>query len=144
MGCWGITAFESDTGLDAIGLIRNHLPEQGDVKLQQMIDWLRADSWNAPPEVSEGVSHTSPMAVAELIVKFQEKDFSALDGIRGDKKFSSLSSFTASKGFFRNYPFLCFPTYLSFASNKRFLQRPYIVRFIIFNRLFVPSTKPLL
>ena len=97
MGCWGITAFESDTGLDAIGLIRNHLPEQGDVKLQQMIDWLRADSWNAPPEVSEGVSHTSPMAVAELIVKFQEKDFSALDGIKGDKKFSSLSSFTASK-----------------------------------------------
>ena len=97
MGCWGITAFESDTGLDAIGLIRNHLPEQGDVKLQQMIDWLRADSWNAHPEVSEGVSHTSPMAVAELIVKFQEKDFSALDGIRGDKKFSSLSSFTASK-----------------------------------------------
>ena len=83
MGCWGITAFESDTGLDAIGLIRNYLPEQGDVKLQQMIDWLRADSWNAPPEVSEGVSHTSPMAVAELIVKFQEKDFSALDGIRG-------------------------------------------------------------
>ena len=40
MGCWGITAFESDTGLDAIGPIRNHLPEQGDVKLQQMIDCL--------------------------------------------------------------------------------------------------------
>ena len=47
-------------------------------------------------------------------------------------------------GFFRNYPFLNSPTYLSFASSKRFLQRPYIVRFIIFNRLFVPSTKPLL
>ena len=47
-------------------------------------------------------------------------------------------------GFFRNYPFLDFPTYLSFASNNCFLQRPYIVRFIIFNRLFVPSTKPLL
>lgn len=46
--------------------------------------------------------------------------------------------------FFRNYPFLDFPTYLSFASNNCFLQRPYIVRFIIFNRLFVPSTKPLL
>ena len=97
MGCWGITAFESDTGLDAISLIRKHLPEQGDVELRQMLAWLKADSWNAPPEVSEGVSHTSPMAVAELIVKFQEKDFSALDGIRGDKKFSSLSSFTASK-----------------------------------------------
>ena len=97
MGCWGITAFESDAGLDAISLIRKHLPEQGDVELRQMLAWLKADSWNAPPEVSEGVSHTSPMAVAELIVKFQEKDFSALDGIKGDKKFSSLSSFTASK-----------------------------------------------
>ena len=97
MGCWGITAFESDAGLDAISLIRKHLPEQGDVELRQMLAWLKADSWNAPPEVSEGVSHTSPMAVAELIVKFQEQDFSALDGIRGDKKFSSLSSFTASK-----------------------------------------------
>ena len=39
---------------------------------------------------------------------------------------------------------LNFPTYRSFASNNCFLQRPYIVRFIIFNRLFVPSTKPLL
>lgn len=28
---------------------------------------------------------------------YDEKDFSALDGIKGDKKFSSLSSFTASK-----------------------------------------------
>ena len=87
MGCWGITAFESDAGLDAIGLIRKHLPEQGDVETPQMLAWLKADSWNAPPEVSEGVSHTSPMAVAELIVKFQEKDFSALDGIRGIRSF---------------------------------------------------------
>ena len=87
MGCWGITAFESDAGLDAISLIRKHLPEQGDVELRQMLAWLKADSWNAPPEVSEGVSHTSPMAVAELIVKFQEKDFSALDGIRGIRSF---------------------------------------------------------
>ena len=58
MGCWGITAFESDAGLDAISLIRKHLPEQGDVELRQMLAWLKADSWNAPPEVSEGVSHT--------------------------------------------------------------------------------------
>ena len=46
MGCWGITAFESDAGLDAISLIRKHLPEQGDVELRQMLAWLKADSWN--------------------------------------------------------------------------------------------------
>ena len=43
MGCWGITAFESDAGLDAISLIRKHLPEQGDVELRQMLAWLKAD-----------------------------------------------------------------------------------------------------
>ena len=40
MGCWGITAFESDAGLDAISLIRKHLPEQGDVELRQMLACL--------------------------------------------------------------------------------------------------------
>lgn len=54
------------------------------------------------------------------------------------------ADYSGALWFFRNYPFLHFLTYLSFASSKRFLQRPYIVRFIIFNRLFVPSTKPLL
>lgn len=65
------------------------------------------------------------------------------DGLKGEEIPIS-AQIVSVAGFFRNYPFLCFPTYLSFASNKRFLQRPYIVRFIIFNRLFVPSTKPLL
>ena len=88
MGCWGITAFESDAGLDAISLIRKHLPEQGDVELRQMLAWLKADSWNAPPEVSEGVSHTSPMAVAELIVKFQEK----VSSLSGSKNLSIVLS----------------------------------------------------
>ena len=34
MGCWGITAFESDAGLDAVDFIRNNLPEDG--KLQDV------------------------------------------------------------------------------------------------------------
>ncbi len=34
--------------------------------------------------------------------------------------------------------------YINFADNKCLPQRPYIVRLIIFRRLFVPSTKPLL
>ena len=46
--------------------------------------------------------------------------------------------------FFRNYPFPLLPIYLNFASSNCLLQRPYIVLFIIFNLLLVPSTKPLL
>ena len=36
MGCWGITAFESDTGLDAIGLIRK--PSSGTRRCEASAD----------------------------------------------------------------------------------------------------------
>ena len=47
--------------------------------------------------------------------------------------------------FFRNYPLLLlYPMYLNFASSNCLPHLPYIVRFIIFNLLLVPSTNPLL
>ena len=49
-----------------------------------------------------------------------------------------------SDRFFRNYPFWLLLIYLNFASSNCLPQRPYIVLFIIFNLLLVPSTKPLL
>ena len=54
-------------------------------------------------------------------------------------------AFSAYSGFFRNYPLLLlYPIYLNFASSNCLPHLPYIVRFIIFNLLFVPSTNPLL
>lgn len=44
--------------------------------------------------------------------------------------------------FFRNYPYRLAFTYISFAAKSALLHLPYIVRFTIFNLLFVPSTKP--
>lgn len=44
-------------------------------------------------------------------------------------------------GFFRNCPSYSFSN-ISLAVNNSLPQRPYMVRFIIFNLLFVPSTKP--
>ena len=58
--------------------------------------------------------------------------------------YTETSEYSCAVGSSAIIHFLNFPTYLSFASNNCFLQCPYIVRFIIFNRLFVPSTKPLL
>ena len=51
MGCWGITAFEPDAGLDAVGLLREHLTEDGRLELENLIEALRQDDWNAPPDV---------------------------------------------------------------------------------------------
>ena len=101
MGCWGITAFESDAGLDAVGLVRKKLPEDGRLELEKLIEELKRDSWNAPPDVCDGQSHTSPMALAEIIVKFLDRDMGGLDyeekWAAQDKKFSAVTSFSASK-----------------------------------------------
>ena len=37
MGCWGITAFESDAGLDAVCCIRRSLPKDGKLELDAVI-----------------------------------------------------------------------------------------------------------
>lgn len=101
MGCWGITSFQSDAGLDAITFIRELIPEDGRMELGNIIKALRQDEWNAPPDVMDGHSHTSPMALAEIVVKFLDKDISSLDyedeGASDDKRFSSITSLTASR-----------------------------------------------
>ena len=54
---------------------------------------------------------------------------------------SILTEYSVWIGFFRNHPFYPFDN-ISFAASSSLPQRPYMVRFIIFNLLFVPSTKP--
>lgn len=53
----------------------------------------------------------------------------------------SLRHLSGLLGFFRNCPSYPFSN-ISLAVNNSLPQRPYMVRFIIFNLLFVPSTKP--
>ena len=64
MGAWGITAFESDTGLDALGRVRKALPESGKLELRNLISIILAEEWMTPAAAS-GHSHTGPMIIAE-------------------------------------------------------------------------------
>jgi hypothetical protein len=112
MGCWGITAFESDAGLDAVAYIRHNLPKDGQVELVQIIKAFQADEngkWYIP-DVLDGNSHTGPMALTEIMMKFIDGDISDLDYDEDwavdDNKFSNLSSFAADKEsirWLRNY-----------------------------------------
>lgn len=101
MGCWGITAFESDAGLDAVGFVRERLPENGRLELGKMLEALRQDNWNTPPDTFRADSHTSPMALAEIVVNFMDGNAGIMDYDEAwaakDKKFSSVSAFTASR-----------------------------------------------
>lgn len=101
MGCWGIKAFESDDGLDVKFLLREHLPEDGRLELKTVIDILQKDERCAPPKVTEGRSHTSPMALAELMGMFLDQDTTKLDlsveESSEEKRFGDIRSFTADR-----------------------------------------------
>ena len=108
----GITAFESDEGLDAVEFIRRNLPEDGKLELETLLEALKQDSWNAPAEVETAGSHTSVMALGELMLKFVDGDVKSLDydGEWGkeDHRFDSITSFTAHREpvqWIRNYIF---------------------------------------
>ena len=124
MGCWGITAFESDEGLDAVEFIRESLPEDGKLELEALLEALKQDSWNAPPEVETAGSHTSVMALAELMLKFVDRAVKSLDNEEDwnteDHKFDSIISFTAHREtvqWIRNY---IFDTLRSVKKHARF------------------------
>lgn len=40
MGCWGITAFESDSGLDSVDFIRENLLNNEKLELEKIIEAL--------------------------------------------------------------------------------------------------------
>ena len=124
MGCWGITAFESDEGLDAVEFIRESLLEDGKLELEALLEALKQDSWNAPPEVETAGAHTSVMALAELTLKFVDGEVKSLDDEENwdteEHKFCSVTSFTASREtvqWIRNY---LFDTLLNVKKHARF------------------------
>ena len=100
MGCWGITASESDAGLDALAAIRTQIQKDGTLKLEDILAELKRDAWNAPVDVHRCEAHTSPMMLAEVIVRFLDGCAAELDfgeTYQKDKRFSCLSSFTGEK-----------------------------------------------
>ncbi len=101
MGAWGITAFESDAGLDVVGAIRKSLPEDGRLTLQTILESVKSSQWRELADPQLGNSHTSPLAVTELIFKLQDGQYSDLDyGMEygfDDKLFKDLLTFTADK-----------------------------------------------
>ena len=100
MGAWGIRAFESDAGLDAVDFIRKQLPKDGKADLRTILAAMRQEVCGmCDPAI--GQSHSAPMALAEILVKFLDRDIGALDydndWAAEDNKFAALQSFTADK-----------------------------------------------
>lgn len=95
MGSWGITALESDGGLDAVGAIRE-LAADGTMDLKEVLSVLKQEEWYAPP-AKQGQIHSGIEALAELMLKYREGAAEDLDHPHEEVKFSSVSSFAAEK-----------------------------------------------
>lgn len=91
----------TNTGLDAVDFIRRNLPEDGNLRVDQVIEVLKQDDWNRPDNPKDSPSHTSPMALAEIMIKVMDNVPDGLDyddaWAEDDKKFAGLASFTADK-----------------------------------------------
>ncbi len=96
MGSWGITALESDNGLDAIEHIQWNIHGNGRLDLHETILMLREEGLFVPP-AKFGYCHTGVEALAEFILKCGEGAAKDLDYPHNEVKFSSLSSFAAEK-----------------------------------------------
>ena len=93
MGAWGITAFESDSGLDGIGMIRAQMDGSGKLDLAKLIPLLDTGA------STYGYSHTKHMGLAELMIKFADHDLKHID-LDDDPpavRFDHVTSFTADK-----------------------------------------------
>lgn len=98
MGSWGVKAFQSDSGLDAVAFIRDNLPEDGRLELGKIMEALRKDKWNAPPDVQDGVAHSSFVMLAEIIAKAADGELASLDwDDKAEKLFGKVTSFSAAE-----------------------------------------------
>ena len=97
MGSWGITALQSDIGLDAVSDIRGFFLDNQPLILSDILHFLEQDKFYAPP-AEEGVSHTGILALSEIIVTgFLDRDFSRIDLLPEEKSFSEVGYFNATK-----------------------------------------------
>lgn len=103
MGCWGIEAFQSDIGLDALGMIKDLFPESRKMDMEQILRNMKENGEGYVPDPAMGESHSGPMMVAEIICRFLEGHTGELDYGWEPKTrwFSSLESFSVSKNSLR-------------------------------------------
>ncbi len=78
-----------------------HRRKREKLQVQRVLEELQQDDWNRPDNPKDGPSHTSPMALAEIMLKVMDNMPDGLDyddeWAEGDRKFSALTSFTADK-----------------------------------------------
>lgn len=99
MGCWGITALESDTGLDVIEMIRDNITEDQRLDMDQALHILKADFSECIPDVKRGIPHTGPMMILEVICMYLDGRCRSIDWPwePTNRCFSELTSLSISK-----------------------------------------------
>ena len=79
MGCFGVRAFDSDDGMDAIDTLRASLPPAGIAfELKAAIRTL-LDTPDMVPDANKGLMHAGPVALTELLIRYKDGSVDVLD-----------------------------------------------------------------
>ena len=97
MGSWGFMALESDNGLDVIDFLKEHIPNDLNLKLSEIISDFKGELLGESFDDIDFLYDNTAIAIAELYFMF--KDTNELDFDDDDKEMSlkNIKTFTANK-----------------------------------------------
>jgi hypothetical protein len=97
MGSWGIKALESDTGLDLIDFLKEHIPNDFNFKLSKMISELKGELLGENFDKIDFLYDNTAMAIAELYFMFKDTGELNYDDDKKEKSLKNIKTFTADK-----------------------------------------------
>lgn len=103
-----LMALETEKGKIVVDMLRAMIQKDGKLDLEQVMLNLKAETDEKLPAPEQTATHTSWMALAEIMVKIMNHEAKDLDIEDQEKTFTSLTSFYASR-----YALLVLQTYLS-------------------------------
>jgi hypothetical protein len=97
MGSWGIKALESDTGLDFIDFLKEHITEDLNLKLSGIISELKGELLGETFEEIDFLYDNTAMALAELYFMFKDTGELNYDDGNKEKSLKIIKNFTSDK-----------------------------------------------
>jgi hypothetical protein len=99
MGAWGFKALESDEGLDVVDFLKDHIPNDLNFKLSEMIFELKGEllAETFEKEDIDFLYDTTAIAIAELYFMFKDTGELDYDDDNNEKSLKNIKTFTANK-----------------------------------------------
>jgi hypothetical protein len=97
MGSWGIKALESDTGLDVIDFLKEHIPNDLALKFSEIISVMKGQLLGKNIDEIDFLYDNTAIALAELYFMFKDTGKLNYEDNNNEKSLKNIKTFTADK-----------------------------------------------